>query len=575
MFINKIKYYLRKYYEYLIIILIFLLIFYNNLFKELMFLDFIQNYHFQFFKFLHTNGNDTWIQFLDLIRLIFSIIHLDSIIFQSTIFIAFFISYYYIKKISKHPLFFSFIYFFNPFIYSRIITGQLSLIMGYLLFPVLVYHTIKIFNEKSNNKDSIIYAIIFSFFGFISLHFLGLSFIVLIITAIFYFKTKDLKKYLKFLLVFSLLSLSLNAYWFQSLLSDKLFSSIDTSQENIFSPQVSDNITPIIKVMGMWGFWRENTYLTTYASIPISLWYLLVFILVILMFIGYYVSYKDIKSKLFYSFWWIGLILGTGFSNKYTSIIFNFLFNNIPLFNGFRDSHKFVIFICLSYAYFCPLGLEFLIKKIKKYISDKKSVIKYGGTLLFIVFILFYTYPLIGLGGQIQEVKFPKEYEEANLFLKEQNNRGYIIYLPWENYLKYNWTEKVLDGIIATPINQIIEPLVIVGSARFGFSNELQNNISYCLNKKEINCLEQEGVQLVVKDVCALYSPNYSWINKTKVFSQGCLEIQKLDNRNKSKKRELSLHFILGHIISLITLFLLIIFLRKYKPNKKEKIRVH
>jgi len=59
----------------------------------------------------------------------------------------------------------------------------------------------------------------------------------------------------------------------------------------------------------------------------------------------------------------IGFILALGVANTYTRPFFEWLWNNFSFFRGFRDSQKFVMLLCLAYAFLGGLGVNELLRE--------------------------------------------------------------------------------------------------------------------------------------------------------------------------------------------------------------------
>ncbi|MBD3355142.1 hypothetical protein GF361_04105 [Candidatus Woesearchaeota archaeon] len=532
---------LKKYYDYLIIAAVYLIVFWKILFRPVYFLDYSPSVFLSITKELTvSNFQGTWYLyfFLESIFLRFS-----QAFFSFSILIMLLIAFYYIKRQFRYSLLFAFVFFFNPFVYSRLMVGQLGVILAYLLIPVFLYYLF-------HKKNLIILAVLTSIALLLQPQFL-LFYLLLFILS--YRKPKAV-------LIFVLLLVLLNAYWIQGFFSPTVFEKIDESHEEFFAPKLSQDVPAVAKIMGMWGFWRETGFKTTYKLLPLGLWYALTLILVVLMLIGYYSS----ENRFFFSLWWIGVVFATGFSHPYTKPFFSFLFNYLPFFNGFRDSHKFVALIALSYAYLCPLGLRLITKK-----SKKLKKILY---LLFISIILLYTFPLIGLWNQVNPAYPPSDYLDANDFLSKQNITGHIIYLPWEGYLTYNWTiNSTPDGRTAVPINKFIQPLVLVSPGRWGSMSNLKHNINFCLDHRSINCLEKQDVLYILKDRCAFYSDRYKWISISKFYENNCLTIYRIHNKTDITKRfKFQLRFVIGSVISILTWICMIFLLLKRKIIKNS-----
>jgi len=530
----------------------------------MLFVDYVPSTYFDTIKALYLSSFSHVLNPFDILKLLLYPLGLLPYVFTISILIAMFISYFYIKRTFNERgmifvLLFSFVFFFNPYVYTRIMIGQINVVLSYLLIPVFLYYLFGFFNSELDKKSLIKLVIAMTLVSLFAIHFFAINFIIFIVASIYFYFYRDKfesKKYFNCLIVILLLLLLLNAFWIQGIFSSGIFSAIDSSHEDFFSPKMSLYIPAVAKVIGMWGFWREAGMITSYKSIPLPIWYIMIFLIIIMMLIGYLNSEARKEALLFFTLFWIGVILGTGISHPYTKPFFDFLFDYLPLFNGFRDSHKLVSLIALSYAYFIPMS--FLAVKEK----FRKLSILY--IIFIIIFILLFSFPLLGLWNQQKEMQFPKDYYSIGNYLDNQEISGYIIYLPWQNYLTYNWTYGISgDGRIAIPINQIIKQRVIIGADEYGSETSLTINISKCLSNKNIVCLEKAGVEYIIKDKCVNFVENYSWLSLP-VYENTCLSLYKLNN-SVVEKENVPLKFVIGVMISIITLLVLIVLLIVYR----------
>ncbi|MFH0876455.1 MAG: hypothetical protein V1859_11045 [archaeon] len=434
-------------------------------------------------------------------------------------------------------------------------TGQFSILIAYLLLPMYIYYLFNYLREDSSPASQLKLSLSFSICGMFAAQVFAINFLIFILASIYFYQKDEfsIKEFVKSTaIIFSLIFL-LNAFWLQGLFSSNVFSQIDSSDEAFYAPKLSENIPASAKIIGMWGFWREAGYITTYKTLPSLLWYALTFMFVLLMLLGFYKNGFKKESKLFFSFWWLGVIFALGISHPYTAIIFNFLFEKIPFFSGFRDSHKFAALIALSYAYLCPYGLAYLKE-------NTKGLLKKAIPIAFIILVLLYTYPLIGFWNQVKSTDYPQSYIDTNDFFKTQNIIGRIIYLPWETYITYNWSANVSsDGRIANPINKLLDPTIITGPEKYGSATDMQNSISECIEKKSIKCLENRSVQYILADSCLQVTQQYGWIDAIKAHKDGCITIYKLNNATAiNQKANVPLRFAAGILLS-ITAFLIVI----------------
>lgn len=562
--------------EYFFIFIIWLIIFGKNVFSRLLFVDYVPSTFFDLAKNLQISDYTYRISLFDFFKFLLSQFNLIYLTFTLSILLAMFFSYYYIKKLSPdYSLLFALVLFFNPFIYSKIMIGQLFVILSFILMPVYVYYLFNLFEKDSSYKSIIKLALALTIVSMFQIQFFFFC-LLLFLIAIFILisskqKTISMQKYGKITIIFLILILLINSYWLSGFFSNNIFSQIDSDHESFFAPKSGIGVSAITKIIGMWGFWREIAYITPYQIIPLFFWYIMLLVLVLLLLWGYYNDLHPFRAKFFFSIWWIGLILATGISHPFTAPIFDFLFKNFPFFNGFRDSHKFIALTALAYAYFIPQALKDIKERLFEKNREKSTkLFNYTITFFAFLFIFVYTFPMIFLSNQITPVDYPLDYFSADSFLQNQQINGYIIYLPWQTYLTYNWTQTISsDGRIANPINAIIHNRVIQGSDRWGSNTKLTSSISECIEQKSIECLKSNNVEYIIKDTCTFYPDNYPWISYKKVYTGSCLLIYKLEITKPIETEKIPLRFIIGTEISFISLIIMIYLLLKDKISNK------
>ncbi len=565
----KISEKLKKNYDYLLPLIIWIMIFGKNIFSQLMFVDFTPDTYFAILKIIIRENYTTILTPLDILRAIITPLHLLPYLFQISILISMFLSYFYIKKLFKEkeilfPILFVFIYFFNPFVYSRIMIGQVGVLISYLFLPLSIFYIFQFFDTNTKLKPFLKMVLAITLTSLFSIHFFAINFIIFLVSSfwLYFYRNKfSIKNFLTILISFLLLIILLNSFWIQGMFSNPILKTIDSSHEAFFAPKLSNEIPAVAKIMGMYGFWRESSYKSLYNSFGSGIYFLLLGILLILMLSGYYIC-NDKKSKVFFTLFWIGLIFGTGISHPYTRPFFNSLFNYLPFFNGFRDSHKLVSLVAICYAYFITVFILEVRNKIKP------SILKILPIILVSIFIILFTFPLLGSNNQIKPISYPSSYNQINTFLDSKQVSGKIIYLPWQTYLTYNWTiGSSSDGRIAVPINQILKYPVLTGPDAYGAETIENHKITQCLLEKSIQCLEQNSVQFLLLDKCSLYQEENTWITKNNsslAYSSSCIDVYQL-NPAPQESKSIPLRFILGSIISILTLLIVIFLIIKKK----------
>ena len=57
---------------------------------------------------------------------------------------------------------------------------------------------------------------------------------------------------------------------------------------------------------------------------------------------------------------------------KFVNGLFTLLWEEILLYRGFRDTHKFAALLALAYAYLGAFGLQTLVEKVKLYATSPR-----------------------------------------------------------------------------------------------------------------------------------------------------------------------------------------------------------
>lgn len=523
----------KKNYAYLIPLLIYLLIFFNVLFKPLVLLD------YSYYTINPVIKNQIYSNFqgsmpYDLLTLL--LLPLSSLFFQISFFLFSLIAFHYLKKLSKKPVLSFIIFIFNPFLYSRIMVGQLGVILSYLLLPMFFCYLISYLEKKEKSEYSL--ALSLSAVCAFSIHFFALCLMAFLIGLITY-KAFNFKK----IALFLLLVLTINAYLFQGLASRSIFSSIDLTHQSFFSPKPSGVLSTPLKIIGLYGFWREVGYITAYKLLPFLLFALLALTILALAVSSSFISQTK-RTTFLYALMVISLLLAIGASTSLTKPLFDFLFNNIPFFNGLRDSHKFVSLIALSYSLLIPITVAHIERKF-----NLKHIV-----LAVILLFIFYSFPMIGLFNQIKGIEYPNEYLMLKEHTLKNNITGKIIYLPWQTYLTYNWSIGAgSDGRIVNPINKILKQIVYIGPDEWGQTTKTQEEIAKCLGEQSLQCLKDLGINYAIKDRCAFYPEKYDWIDQT-IFDEGCVSLNLIQEKKELSKTTVPKRFILGLTISLVSI---------------------
>jgi hypothetical protein len=215
----------------------------------------------------------------------------------------------------------------------------------------------------------------------------------------------------------------------------------------------------------MYGFWRTG-YVYTKDILPY--WYLFFIIILFLAVHGFFLNYKHIKYginvKTFGVIAVLSVLLAAGISGPIAGV-FEFLFNNVFFFKGFREPQKFVALLVLAYAYLGGLGVaEF--EKIARDPVNRSGAKQFGVWLIIALalatpFIYSFT-TFNGFWGQLKTTDYPKDWYEVNSFLNQDEQDFKVLFLPWHLYMDFKWLPTPQKRI-ATPANIFFDKPVIQG----------------------------------------------------------------------------------------------------------------
>ena len=421
------------------------------------------------------------------------------------------------------------IMFFSPFVYERIMMGQFLMVLSLASLPITLYFAKKFLATPalSSAWQPVLCLTL------LNLQIQGLVMNALLVGGYFalhaLFCTRREKLAIPYM-QFAAMFLLFNAYWiapYFALPKPALLSSIDPSHAEFFTPKASIGMNTLFKSAAMYGSWRESSMKLAYNYppadfIPKEVWrWAAIAFVAVLMCLSAFAVLQNPKNPLHLAlaFGWIaGVLVATGISHPWTGWAFDWLFQNVQFFVGFRDSNKWAELVVCAYALLAPAGAHMLAGKRKL-----------GWILpaLLIVFAIACNYVAIGLAGQLMPGTYPQEYMEISS-LAAQN--GTTIYLPWSVYNSYTWSLAFgLDGRIANPAGKFGQGKIQMGVSPLDFSSTMLSSENYtkCLAAQSIPCLKNEGVSRIIVDRCFLGNGIYGWVaaNRTALKSSGCLSV--------------------------------------------------
>ncbi|MCK5510891.1 hypothetical protein KAI65_05125 [Candidatus Parcubacteria bacterium] len=364
-------------------------------------------------------------------------------------------------------------YTVNPFVYERFLAGHWAHLFAYAFLPPFIFYLLRLSKKPKIKKGLKLFFWLF-LIGMFSLHFLVMA-VLILFGYIFYImiveikksNKKKIRKIIKCCLIGGSMFLLLSFYWIAPYALRAEQSIVGTFTEDhwdAFRTADDARLGAELNVFALYGFWGEREPWVNYFILPkdnFSLWAVIFILLAGIIAIGMADGLKNRKTRrqaiLFIALGLFGFIFSCGLSEIIFKGLNLWLFENIGIWRGFRDTQKFSALIALSYAYFGGLGFVFLAKLIKE-----KSV-KALKLFLFLLFLIpvFYTYPMLGgFARQIEPVKYPQSWQEANQILNNDDDDFKVLFLPWHQYFSLNFNRKL---ITANPARLYFDKEVIQG----------------------------------------------------------------------------------------------------------------
>lgn len=395
-----------------------------------------------------------------------------------------------------------FLYMLNPFVYVRFMAGHWLLLLAYAVTPFAIKGLIDFFDSPSIKRAIIFVFLLTSIFviethtPFLLLTVLGVLFLVRMVE---YRKNSDkIFTLTKSIILIGIFLLFLNSYWLIPAFvgSSVPLGDITGSDLNTFTTKQDLNFNTLFTTASMYGFWRAG-YVYTKDLLPY--WYLFFIFILFLAVHGFVLNYKHIKHgiyvKAFGAVAVLSVLLAAGISGPISGV-FEFLFNNVFFFKGFREPQKFVALLVLAYAYVGGMGVaEF--EKIALNPARRAGAKKIGAWLIIALALatpFIYSFTMFnGFWGQLKPTDYPKDWYEVNDFLNQDEQDFNVLFLPWHAYMDFKWLPNAQKRL-SNPASIFFDKPVIqgdnieAGSIYSSSTNPVSKYVEFLLaNKNKID----------------------------------------------------------------------------------------
>jgi len=429
----------------------------------------------------------------------------------------------------------------NPFVYERFIAGQWRVLVGYLTVFPLIYFIIE-FHSKGvfpgwRQARNIFLTLLVA--GFFSIHFLAIDSLI-ILFYIFYrlflmvggiiknqivitdekstpspsfiplrhptsLKLRGTRGYegqasggelnwFGKIFLAGIVFIIASSYWLIPYFKqgNSVLNNFNSAHQRAFATAQNEEWSVLENVIVMHGFWGEDHKWVEQFKLPKNspLFMTGFYILIILVVLGLFSFWRDKKYR-WLAVWLFllgvaSVIFSAGVRNNVFQDINLWLFDNISLWKGFRDTQKWSGVLVVVYALLASRGVGEIGRVANNKFKYGEQIIVGGGIILI---LLITPQMLFGFGRQIKTTWYPPEWTEVSQKLImdeiEKEKSAKILFLPWHQYYSLQFNDNHLS---ANPANNFFPGQIILGhnTELWGIKSLPGNIENYYLLEKRI-----------------------------------------------------------------------------------------
>jgi hypothetical protein len=347
---------------------------------------------------------------------------------------------------------------FNPFVYDRLLYGQVGVVLSLAFFLATAAFLIEAY--RTHQGKSLVFAGVFSALAIMFtphfIFFLIPLFALFQILVLLNRKKFSFKKTFLYLLLTPIIIVVLNANWIYANLSVQSRAGALIQQgiqrQDLVAFQTSGKTggEALRNVAIMSGFWGKDQFrYIDLTKIPNGYGLSFLFLLPLVMW-GVYTAIRRRETRglgigllILYM---LAIFLAVGIRLPVAREITYWLFDHLPLYKGLRETQKWVSVEVIIYLIFLAIGAREFFRT--KFIRENGMVFK-----LLLAAIIFMQAPLLlwGFRGQAKISQYPSDWYQANRFISQDSGcKNNTLVLPWHLYLHLNFA----PGVVANPANQ-------------------------------------------------------------------------------------------------------------------------
>ncbi len=367
----------------------------------------------------------------------------------------------------------------NPFVYERMASGQVYVVMGYALLPVLLALIVRPLDSLI--ATAALGGLLLALDIALSVHYLfvaGLLLVIVVSAHAVFRRTTVVRAGASI----AACAAVLNLYWLvPAVRAIRTMPSHVTSQDLSAFQTLADRTWGLaVNVAGMYGFWRSGPPL---VKSHISGWpFLLLAILLVIGFGLYEMRVREQSPGPALAWTCVALVIVGGLlamgEQGPTGGLYTWLFGHIPGFKVMREAGKFSALVALGYATCFGAGADAVVRPLTRHLSRVLCV-----CCLAAVPLLYGYTELWGFDGYARPTSYPASWAAA---ARSMSQAATALALPWRAYLRVPWAG---GQVIANPLPSYFARPVIsaddleAGSIETETSNPRSLFLQFCLSE--------------------------------------------------------------------------------------------
>jgi len=342
----------------------------------------------------------------------------------------------------------------NPFVYERLLAGHWRVLAGYICLWIVLHFMVRLLDAQDFHKRDVYRLFLVLFVtGVFSVHSLVMAFILCVLFGLFFLikmlcaaRTGSMRQIVsigRVFLVSGFFFVLASCYWLVPYFvqGDAYLAGFDGDHAQAFVTAGGERVGPLLNVLIMHGFWGEARPWGEQFIIPRTQMFFAGGFLIMLgaVMTGVWYSMMRVRHLRFGSWFMLvcglcGLIFSVGVSPTLFQGLNWWLFDTVPLWDGFRDSQKWSGVLIMMYVFFVQRGITGL-----PFLALRRTAV----VVIMIAVFVMTPQMLWGLGGQVQVSDYPDGFYGARAYLAQQE-ACVAVFLPWHQYYPQSYAGGLL-----------------------------------------------------------------------------------------------------------------------------------